>query len=180
MVVGGSALDAGTGGRVSIVFPSPNLQHLSFLFCVMTVTVSMPLFSCNLVVAVVGKHTLKYTTIEIPPENRPCLTDVTQESVTFEYKDPIVALVSMLHFNPLAADWENLCFTYEPSDVYDDFCNGDRVRRIQESIPEGTAELNAVMFSTASSKTKPVSSPWMVVSYWVRFSERQHGNKTRP
>jgi hypothetical protein len=46
----------------------------------------------------------------------------------------------------LAADWDNLCFTYEESDVYDDFCNGDRVKRIQESIPPGSAQLNAVMY----------------------------------
>ena len=74
------------------------------------------------------------------------MTDTSLESVVFEYKDPIATMVGMLHFNSLAADWDNLCFTYEESDVYDDFCNGDRVRRIQESIPEGTAQLNAVLY----------------------------------
>jgi hypothetical protein len=52
----------------------------------------------------------------------------------------------MLHFNPLAADWDNLAFEYEPSDEYDDFCNGDRMKRIQESLPKGSAQLNAVMY----------------------------------
>jgi hypothetical protein len=52
----------------------------------------------------------------------------------------------MLHFNPLAAEPDNLCFTYEESDVYDDFCNGDRMKRIQESIPKGSGQLNAVMY----------------------------------
>ena len=55
-------------------------------------------------------------------------------------------MVSMLHFNPLSADWDNLCFTYEESETYDDFCNGDRVKRIQASIPKGSAQLNAVLY----------------------------------
>ena len=78
-----------------------------------------------------GPHTLKFAKIPIPEEIRQYLTDPTQEFVTFEYLDPVHALVSMLHFNPLAADWNNLCFTYEESSVYDDFCNGERVKRIQ-------------------------------------------------
>ena len=77
---------------------------------------------------------------------RQFLTDTSLEEVTFQYLDPIHALVSMLHFNPLAADWDNLCFTYEESDVYNDLCNGDRMKRIQESISKGTAQLNAVMY----------------------------------
>ena len=52
-------------------------------------------------------------------------------SITFQYTDPVQALVSMLHFNNLVADEDNLCFVYEESDTYDDFCNGDRVKRIQ-------------------------------------------------
>jgi hypothetical protein len=59
------------------------------------------------------------------------MTNPTIESVTFQYTDPVQALVSMLHFNPLATDEANLCFTYEESDTYDDFCNGERVKRIQ-------------------------------------------------
>ena len=66
--------------------------------------------------------------------------------MTFQYTDPVLALVNMLHFNPLAADWDNLALTYEESDVFDAFCNGDRMKRIQASIPKGSAQLNAVMY----------------------------------
>ena len=93
-----------------------------------------------------GPHALKSATFAIPESVRPFLVDTSLTEVTFQYTDPIHALVSMLHFNPLAADWDNLCFTYEDSEVYDDFCNGDRVKRIQDAIPRGSAQLNAVMY----------------------------------
>ena len=67
----------------------------------------------------------------IPAEVRQHLVDPYVDEVVFSYTNPIHALISMLHFNSLASDWDNLCFTYEESDKYDDFCNGDRVRRIQ-------------------------------------------------
>jgi hypothetical protein len=89
---------------------------------------------------------LKTATFQIPEAVRRYQTDPSLTEVTFQYSDPIHALVSMLHFNPLAADWDNLCFTYEESEVYDDFCNGERVKRIQASIPRGSAQLNAVMY----------------------------------
>jgi hypothetical protein len=70
----------------------------------------------------------------IPEDVRQYLTNPAQESVTFQYTDPIHALVNMLHFNGLAADPDNMCFVYEASDTYDDFCNGDRVKRIQVCV----------------------------------------------
>ena len=89
---------------------------------------------------------MKSATFAIPEEIRQYLVDTTLAEMTFQYTDPIHALVSMLHFNPLAANWDNLAFTYEESDAYDDYCTGDRMKRIQESIPAGSAQLNAVMY----------------------------------
>ena len=91
-------------------------------------------------------HTVKSATFAIPEDIRQYLVDPTLAEVTFQYTDPIHALVSMLHFNPLAANWDNLAFTYEESDAYDDYCTGDRMKRIQESIPAGSAQLNGVMY----------------------------------
>jgi hypothetical protein len=76
---------------------------------------------------------VKTKTFTIPENVRQYLVDTNQKTITFQYTDPIHAMVSMLHFNPLAADEENLCFTYEKSRYYDDFCNGDRMKRIQVS-----------------------------------------------
>ena len=89
---------------------------------------------------------MKSATFTIPESIKKYLTDTSLNEVTFQYTDPVDVLVGMLHFNETAADWDNLCFTYEASDVYDDFCNGDRVKRIQEFIPAGAAQLNAVMY----------------------------------
>jgi hypothetical protein len=89
---------------------------------------------------------VKSATFEIPLDIRQYLADTSLTSVTFQYSDPVHALIGMLHFNPLAADWNNLCFTYEESDFYDDFCNGERVKRIHEAIPPGSGQLNAIMY----------------------------------
>jgi hypothetical protein len=74
---------------------------------------------------------VKSATFLIPEYVKPFLSNPKLESVTFQYQDPIHAMIGMLYFNPLAADWDNLCFTYEDGDEYEDFCNGDRVKRIQ-------------------------------------------------
>jgi hypothetical protein len=89
---------------------------------------------------------VKTAEFAIPDHIRQYLVNPAQTSVSFQYTDPVLALVNMLHFNPLAADWDNLALTYEESDVYDDFCNGDRMKRIQASIPKGSAQLNAVLY----------------------------------
>ena len=81
--------------------------------------------------ALTGPHTVKSATFTIPLNVRPYMVNPAVSTLTFQYLDPIHALVNMLHFNPLAADEDNLCFTYEESPTYDDFCNGDRVKRIQ-------------------------------------------------
>ena len=77
---------------------------------------------------------MKTATFVIPDYVKPFISNPNLHSVDFQYQDPIQAMIGMLHFNPLAADWDNLCFTYEEGDEYDDFCNGDRVKRIQVLI----------------------------------------------
>ena len=78
-----------------------------------------------------GPRSMLEATFTIPVDVRMHMQDPLEETCTFRYTNPVHALVNMLHFNPLAEDWDNLCFGYEPQPFYDDFCNGDRVRRIQ-------------------------------------------------
>jgi hypothetical protein len=92
-----------------------------------------------------GPKTIKSKTFVIPEDIRHLTTNPGQTSVTFQFTDPIHALVSMLHFNPLAADNDNLCFTYEKSRTYDDFCNGDRMKRIQVLHVVGLLVLRVVL-----------------------------------
>ena len=68
-------------------------------------------------------------------------------TITFEHVDPTEALVQMLIVGPLAADPGNMAFFAKPnSRHYDDFVDGARMARIQESLPEGTAALTSVLF----------------------------------
>ena len=69
-----------------------------------------------------------------------------QESITFNFYDPTDILVRLLVFSPVAKREENLAFFPEKGDVLHDFCHGDRLRRIHESLPEGCAALTAVLF----------------------------------
>jgi hypothetical protein len=106
---------------------------------------------------------LKEATFYIPEDIREYLADTSLESVTFQYTDPVHALINMLHFNPLAADPDNLCFVYEESACYDDFCNGDRVRRIQ-------VQMRVHYYSCVAGGVGGWECGWGVVVCSVRFS----------
>ena len=69
---------------------------------------------------------------------------VTQ--VVMKYVDPTEALVRLLVCSPLAADRKNLAFFPEDSEYYDDYCTGERMRRIHNVLPAGSAALSGVLF----------------------------------
>ena len=70
-----------------------------------------------------------------------------QDSVTFSFVDPTDALVRMLMLGPLAANQDNLrFFPRRDSDYYADFEDGERLRRIHEELPAGSAALTSVLF----------------------------------
>ena len=72
-----------------------------------------------------------------------------QDSVTFSFVDPTDALVRMLMLGPLAANQDNLRFfprTSSDSDYYADFEDGERLRRIHEELPAGSAALTSILF----------------------------------
>jgi hypothetical protein len=54
--------------------------------------------------------------------------------------------VRLLVLSPVGAREENLAFFPEASDTLHDYCHGDRLRRIHEALPEGSAALTAVLF----------------------------------
>ena len=81
------------------------------------------------------------------PANVQALMSRPTATITFEHVDPTEALVQMLIVGPLAADPGNMAFFAKPnSRHYDDFVDGARMARIQESLPEGTAALTSVLF----------------------------------
>ena len=66
--------------------------------------------------------------------------------VEFQFFDPTDLLVRLLVLSPIAARDENMAFFPEDSETLHDYCHGDRLRRIHNSMPDGSAALTAVLF----------------------------------
>ena len=92
-----------------------------------------------------GPLTVVSQTTNIPRAIQDLMTD-PMESVTFEFVDPTEALARLLLFSPLAAVRANLALNYEAGDTYDDFCNGDRWKRVQAALPAGASALTCTIF----------------------------------
>jgi hypothetical protein len=84
-------------------------------------------------------------TYPVPPEVQALMTD-PKDTIVMEFVDPTEALVRLLTCSPLCADKANVAFFPEESDYYDDYCTGDRMRRIHEALPAGCAALSGVLF----------------------------------
>jgi hypothetical protein len=69
-----------------------------------------------------------------------------RDTIEFHFEDPTEALVRLVICSPLAADEANLALHAEQSEYYEDFCNGDRWRRVQNAIPQGSSALTGVLF----------------------------------
>ena len=69
-----------------------------------------------------------------------------QDTVSFSFVDPTEALVRLLLFSPLAANSANVALNYEPGESFNDYCNGDRWKRVQEALPVGASALACVIF----------------------------------
>ena len=49
-------------------------------------------------------------------------------------------------FSELQADPENLRLRARDSEWLEDYCDGERYRRIQDALPEGTCALTSILF----------------------------------
>ena len=84
--------------------------------------------------------------VEIPMDVRKLLADPSQTHIAFEFECPITAMIRVAMFSRTCKSWDNVAFTYEENDGYlDDFCNGDRYKRIAENMSPGGAILGAVL-----------------------------------
>ena len=81
----------------------------------------------------------------IPPAVQALMTKPSA-NVTFDFLDPTDVLARILIMSPLAADPDNLILFARTSDNYDDFCDGERMHRIQAALPNGTAALTSILF----------------------------------
>ena len=64
----------------------------------------------------------------------------------FEFFDPTDVLVRLLALSPIGARPDNMAFFPEASATLHDFCHGDRLRRMHDTMPTGSAVLTAVLF----------------------------------
>ena len=66
--------------------------------------------------------------------------------IIFEFFDPTDALCLLATMSPLAADTKNLQLFARDSDWYEDFCDGERMHRVEKSLPYGSAALSSIIF----------------------------------
>ena len=60
--------------------------------------------------------------------------------------DPTDALCRLIMLGPLAGHEKNMSFLPRQGEYYEDFADGDRLRRITEELPAGAAALSSVLF----------------------------------
>ena len=80
----------------------------------------------------------------VPPDVQPLMCyPATKVHMTFH--NPVDALLRLLLLSPLAADPRNLSFTHEEGPLAD-YCNGDRMKRVQAALPPGAFALTGIIF----------------------------------
>jgi hypothetical protein len=84
-------------------------------------------------------------TYPVPPSIQLLMTE-PMATITMEFVDPTEALVRLLVCSPLAKHRANMAFFPEPSAYYDEFCTGERMKRIHNCLPPGSAALTGVIF----------------------------------
>ena len=71
---------------------------------------------------------------------------IPKKTVSFSFIDPTDALCRLIMLGPLAANEKNMSFFPRESLYYEDFADGERLRRITEELPAGAAALTSVLF----------------------------------
>jgi hypothetical protein len=67
-------------------------------------------------------------------------------TVTFTFIDPTDAFCRLIMLGPLVAHEKNMSFFPRDGLFYEDFADGERLRRITEELPSGAAALTSVLF----------------------------------
>jgi hypothetical protein len=67
-------------------------------------------------------------------------------ALTFRFLDPVQCLIRLITQGPLSGNPENLALYPEHNPYYDDFADGEKMQRIYNALPGGTAALTAILF----------------------------------
>ncbi len=93
-----------------------------------------------------GKLTCKECSYPVPVDVQALLATGIGE-LRFQFWDPVEVLMRLLLTGPLSADNSNLQFGPRDGDYYEDFCDGDRLRRVYAySLPKKGTALTCVLF----------------------------------
>jgi hypothetical protein len=92
-----------------------------------------------------GNLQRRTVTVEIPPKVQALLYEGL-ESITWKFWNPCELLIRMLTMGPLSAEQSALALFPVESEYLEDFCHGDKMKRIFEAIPKHTCALSSILF----------------------------------
>ena len=84
-------------------------------------------------------------TVQIPNEVQELLYE-RMECITWEFWNPCELLIRMLTMGPLSAQPSVFALFPVESEYLDDFCHGDKMKRIFAAIPRNTSCLSSVLY----------------------------------
>jgi hypothetical protein len=92
-----------------------------------------------------GNLERRTVTVEIPPKVHALLYEGLQ-SITWEFWNPCELLIRMLTMGPLSAQQSAFALFPVESEYLEDFCHGDKMKRIFAAIPKNTCALSSILF----------------------------------
>ena len=87
-------------------------------------------------------------TVDIPLEVQALLSEPIP-TITWEFWNPCDLLVRMLTMGPLSAIPSALALNPVESEYLEDFCHGDKMKRISAALPRDTSVLSSILFFDA-------------------------------
>ncbi len=83
------------------------------------------------------------------------LMSVRASVLTFKFLDPVECLIRLLTVGPLSADMDNLAFKPRlHNGFYEDFVDGERLKRVYDALRPGSAALTSVLFFDSINRDK--------------------------
>ena len=95
-------------------------------------------------------------TVEFPvPMDVQELMSVRTPLLTFKFLDPVECLIRLLTVGPLSANMDNLSFAPRRNyGFYEDFVDGERLKRIYDALRPGASALTSVLFFDSINRDK--------------------------
>jgi hypothetical protein len=83
------------------------------------------------------------------------LMSVPTAVLTFKFLDPVECLIRLLTVGPLSADMDNMAFKPRLNHgFYEDFVDGERLKRVYAALRPGCSALTSVLFFDAINRDK--------------------------